>query len=345
MSCLRDNRLLPRMHNQPTAKRAAVLLFTAYATDRKRGEAVTEIREQTAFPYQSRYYKEPRPARKIPTRAQLEAEALRQAAYEASIQQADTSYSGHHAGIEPEHRPFHSQELTHSRTGINMSTKTPVPFDAEGDYVLEEGDEYYPTRPPTSVRRYQVSPEEIYQQGNTRLHVRYVDVPKRKSRQAQLPPGRERHTDEYEARQRVRLHPLAWVGLFGVFLVLGWFGLNAVTSWYQGVQNDWTYGKQRHFEIDAVVGHGDSQANPSHFTTENNNGQIIVIELPGGNVSKAKIYQIETVPGNTGNPPVKLSFQDMNGDGKVDMIVQIGDGNAMIFLTLYNNGTEFVSKL
>src|SRR5260370_40413788 len=94
-----------------------------------------------------------------------------------------------------------------------------------------------------------------------------------------------------------------------------------------------------------MVGHGASQSNPSHFTAENNNGQIIVVELPGGNVSKAKIYQIETVPGNAGNPPVKLSFQDMNGDGKRDMLVQIGDGSAMFYVTLLNNGTEFVSKI
>ena len=223
----------------------------------------------------------------------------------------------------------------------------------EEDYDLEEDDAYYQSRLPTSARRYQeyeISPEHIYEQGNQRFHVRYVDVPKRKGRQLQLPQERERHTGEYAAvshntRQGVRLHPLAWFGIFGVLLVLGWIGLNAVTNWYQGVQNDWTYGQQRHFEINAVVGHSDSQTNPSHFTAENNSGQIIVIELPGGNVSKAKIYQIETIPGNAGNPPVKLSFQDMNADGKPDMLVQIGDGSATLYVTLFNNGTQFVSKL
>jgi hypothetical protein len=262
--------------------------------------------------------------RKLP---RLTQEQIIAASRQQAIQEADPSYSGHSAGIHPENRPY-----------------------VTSDYDLEEGDEYYQTRLPTSTRRYQVSPEQIYQNGNTRLHVRYVDIPKRKSRQPQLPPERERQTEEYEAipysqRQARHVHPLAWFGLFCVFLVLGWIGLNAVTSWYQGVQNDWTFGQQRHFEINAVVGHGDSQTNPSHFTAENNNGQIIVIELPGGNVAKAKIYQIETVPGNTGNPPVKLSFQDMNADGKPDMLVQIGDGAAMLYVTLFNNGSEFVSKL
>ncbi len=168
------------------------------------------------------------------------------------------------------------------------------------------------------------------------------------SRQKQLPPERERQTEEYEAIPQAKrhLHPVAWFGIFCVLLILGWIGLNFFTSWYQGVQADWTYGQQRHFEINAIVGHNnDSSSHPSHFTAENNNGQIIVIELPAGDVSKAKIYQIETVPGNAGNPPVKLSFQDMNADGKPDMIIQIGDNNAVIYLTLYNNGSQFVSKL
>jgi hypothetical protein len=244
------------------------------------------------------------------------------------------------------------RKLPHlSQEQIIAASRRQAAYEAagEGEYELEEGDEYYQTRLPTSTRRYQVSPEQVYQSGNTRLHVRYVDVPKRKSRQ-QLPQERERQTEEYAAipprpRQGRRLHPLAWCGLFGVFLVVGWIGLNAVTSWYQGVQNDWTYGQQRHFEINAVVGHGDSQTNPSHFTAENTNGQILVMELPGGNVAKAKLYQIETVPGNAGNPPVKLSFQDMNADGKPDMLVQIGDGAAILYVTLLNNGTQFVSKL
>src|SRR6266567_864742 len=94
-------------------------------------------REQIAFPNQSRYYEEPRPARKIPTREQLTTAARRQAAYEASIQEADPSYSGHNASIHPEHRPFDSQQLT------------------QGDYELEEDEEYYATRPHSSVRRYQ----------------------------------------------------------------------------------------------------------------------------------------------------------------------------------------------
>jgi hypothetical protein len=287
-------------------------------------------------------------ARKLPkfTQEQIIAQARQQA-----IQEADPSYSGHSAGIHPENQPYMSQDLTHSNTGRKaIALHAPERSHAEEEDDLEEDESYYTTRLPTSARWYPVSPEHMYQDGNTRYHVRYIDVPKRTSRQPQLPAAHEIYEDEYkrvpqDARVKARVHPLVWFGIFGIFLILGWIGLNFATSWYQGLQDDWTYGKQRHFEIDAVVGHADSQQHPSHFTAENNSGQIIVIELPGGDVSHARIYQIETVPGNAGNPPVKLAFADMNGDGKPDMIVQIGDGSSIIYLTLWNNGSQFVSKL
>jgi hypothetical protein len=276
--------------------------------------------------------------RKLPhlTQEQIIAAPRQQARHDA-----DPSYSGHHAGIHPEHQPYESTELS------------PMTFHAEDEYELEEDDAYYHTRLPTSARRYQgyaISPEEVYQSGNTRYHVRYVDVPKRKSRQ-QLPPPQQQPERYAEAAAAVtnqhnrNINPLVWFGLFLTLLIVGWIGLNAFTAWYQGVKDDVTYGQHRHFEIDAVVGHNDSPAHPSHFTAENDNGQILVIELPGGEVSKARIYQIETVPGNTGNPLVRLTFADMNADGKLDMLVQIGDTNAVIYVTLFNNGSQFVSKL
>ena len=92
------------------------------------------------------------PVRKIPTKEQVAYAARRQA-----MQEADPSYSGHSAGIHPEHQPYITD-----------------------DYELEEDEAYYRTQLPTSARRYQISPEEVYQSGNTRYHVRYVDVPKAK---------------------------------------------------------------------------------------------------------------------------------------------------------------------
>ena len=38
--------------------------------------------------------------------------------------------------------------------------------------------------------------------------------------------------------------------------------------------------------------------------------------------------------------PVSLSFQDVNHDGKIDMLVAIGDSNPYT-VVLLNNGTQF----
>jgi len=295
------------------------------------------LREQ-----QSGLVKKRRYSRQLPplTQQQRIEAARRQAAYEADIHETDPNYSGHSTGTQPEQRPYIIDER-------NPRTRTNTRATFADDYDLEEKDAYYQTRLPTSARRYQSMPDVTTRQGRVQVVEHYHDQPLRAHR-PQMPPRQERYTDEIEQihfKPLRRVHPLVWIGVFGIFLVAGWTGLTVVTSWYQGVQNDWTYGQQRHFEVNAVVGHGDSQTNPLHFTAENNNGQIIVIELPGNNVSKAKIYQIETVPGNAGNPPVKVSFQDMNADGKPDMLVQIGDGSAMLYVTLFNNGTQFVSKL
>jgi hypothetical protein len=280
-------------------------------------------------------YNEPRPARKLPPREQIAHHYTRsdKQQYIPPQHEASQHRAGHYAGFHPEDQPYITGDM---QQGVIVAD----------DNDLEEDDGYYQTRLPTSSRRYQGVPIAT-RGGRVNVVEHYHEQPLRAHRQ-QLQPPRQRFSEEVEQSQPIQhrsVHPLVWMGVFLLFLVSGWTGLNFITSWYQGVQNDWTYGKERHFEINAVVGHGDSATNPSHFTAENNNGQIIVIELPGNNVSKAKIYQIETVPGNAGNPPVKLLFQDMNADGKPDMIVQIGDGSAMIYLTLFNNGTEFFSKL
>jgi hypothetical protein len=285
------------------------------------------------------YSEEPRPGRNIPTREQIAHHYSRtgngsKQHYIPPQQEASRHRVGHYAGFHPEDQPYITGDM---QQGVVVAD----------DYEVEEDDAYYQTRLPTSTRRYQQIPDVLPTKGSVNVVEHYHEQPLRAHRH-QPPPPRRRYSEEgahSQPRPRRRFHPLVWIGVFLLFLVSGWTGLNVVTSWYQGVQNDWTYGRQRHFEINAVVGHSDSATNPSHFTAENNNGQIIVIELPGNTVSKAKIYQIETVPGNAGNPPVRLSFQDMNGDGRLDLLVQIGDGAATLYVTLFNNGSEFVSRL
>jgi hypothetical protein len=109
-----------------------------------------------------------------------------------------------------------------------------------------------------------------------------------------------------------------------VIMLALFVGGNAVSTWWTIHQDDSTYGRPRTFQIDQVVGHNDSAENPSHFEAINLNRHIIVIELPGGDSSKARIYNITTLFGNGQElTPVTISFKDVNNDGLLDMEIHI----------------------
>lgn len=285
-----------------------------------------------------------------------------QDAYRQAMAEASPLGTGHYAGLHPENRPYMSEDLQ----PISRKGQSQVAL-ANDD--LEEDDRYYSTRPPTSARRYtSIAPaapppvRQVIHQGG-KIFVVHEEVDPRSLRapiqrasrsHPQLPPPRSRYVDEEEeeeqyqqpqARYQRHWHPLVWIGLTMIVLIAGWMLISMVSNWWQNTQADWAYGKQRHFEINAVIGHNDSQTNPSHFTAENNNGTIFVIEQPGGDISKGTTYQITAIPGNQGNPPVQIAFQDVNGDSKLDMVVEVGYPGQQISVILLNNGTKFVSHL
>jgi hypothetical protein len=269
------------------------------------------IDEQLGFPQQAAGHraKKPLPRRDIISAA----EAERQAEIEARARQRNFQGT---TGMTPDALP---------RVRQRPST---------------QDDDLY-TRPPRSAVRYQ--PEETYQSGNTCLHVQEVVIPK-KRRSAQTSgtagrparPQQEIYRDDidrqvterpgHRRRQKIRFHPLVWLGFGMIVMVCLWtIGSNAL-DWWQVHQDDSTYGRPRTFQTDAVVGHNDSGSNPSHFIALNLNRHVIVIELPGGDPAKAKIYPITTLFGDGQDlTPVTLSFKDVDGDGLVDMEIHLQD--------------------
>lgn len=186
---------------------------------------------------------------------------------------------------------------------------------------LEEDDAYYETRLPTSSRRYVKPQPQVIQQGNRRLVIH------------KEPPVRSGY------------HWLVYVGFTMVVMITIWLLVVIGGAWWQGKQDDWKYGMPRTFQADQNVGHGTSQVPDSHFIAVNLAGTIQVIELPANDSSKSKIYNITTLNNGDGSIPVSLAFRDLNADGKVDLIVNIGDPGQQVTIFLLNTGTGFASKL
>ena len=182
------------------------------------------------------------------------------------------------------------------------------------DYELEEDDAYYVQRQPTSAVRYTQPRQQVIQRGNKRIIIHNEPPPRR------------------------NLH---WSFILGVGMILMlalWVAGSYALSWWNNHQLDSTYGMPRTYQTDQVDGHADSGQHPTHFIAVNLDSKVTIIEIPGGNSQHARIYSGPTLYSDNGDQtPVTLEFYDVNGDGKVDMIVHIGD-QKIVYL---NDGTQF----
>lgn len=153
---------------------------------------------------------------------------------------------------------------------------------------------------------------------------RYVNVEGRELVPTQTQPTRSAQKEQTPRRQK---HPLLYVGvgmltaLTAATLILGPAG-----KWWIDWRNYTAYGDPRTFQTDAIVGQDDGPGHESHFIAMNLRGQIIVIEFPGSDPSKGRDFLITTLSGPDANEvPVTLSFADINGDGKPDMVIHFAE--------------------
>lgn len=234
----------------------------------------------------------------------------------------------------------------------------------------DEYDDIWPVRMSSSARRYQgladvrteagrthpdVQPlvsDRSYRQGNMggkstippRRSATQTDIPAvqgnrlRPVQTEDIPTRRSDHLQFGEGNGKPRFHWLVFVGMAMFTMLVGWVLLTMLSNWWQVTQDDWHYGRPRTYQTDMVVGHNDSATNSSHFIALNIKSHIEIIEFPGGDTSKARIYVGPTLIG-TGQDlaVVTLTFKDVNGDGKLDMIVNVQDSH-FVFI---NDGSQF----
>lgn len=263
-----------------------------------------KLPEQHAFTYSAE--RQAIPPRRSATREELSArqtaaQQQQRATRTHDYPPANPGRAGFHAGTHPEDAPYSTGQPTTTRK------KQPVPIDPD------DGAHQEPYRRPTSAIRY--------------------------------PATRGGYPDPKQTRllRRSGFRP-TWL-LYAIVSVLvmlvGWQVFSHVGQWWSAQRDDWTYGRPRTFQIDAVVGHnGDSPAHPSHFIALNLNREVIVIELPAGDPAKAILYSGGTLIGDGQDLiPITLSFEDRNHDRKPDLNIHIGD-QVIVFL---NTGQKFVA--
>lgn len=226
-----------------------------------------------------------------------------------------------------------------SVTPVTQVKKQPRPV----EYDVADDEKVYTIRRPSSARKYQ---QPIEQDAIDGLGGQQVPgIPRRRaSGGLKTGNGVASHSDKRTAAplteklQSQKRFPLMAVLLgMGVAIVLV-VGLSVVGSWWRVYQDDLQYGRPRTFQFDAVVGHGDSPSNPTHFILINLNRHVEIIELPGGDGAHARIYLGPTLFGDGQDlTPVTGEVRDVNGDGKPDLIVHIQD-QTLVFI---NDGMEF----
>ena len=219
----------------------------------------------------------------------------------------------------------------------------------------EENDEqYYPQRQHTSAVRY-TTPAPPKKRPKVQVHPgERIEVPPRRTATHTATPTHQRTYAEEPAPKAKRRgflffrrpkHPMLYLGI-GMIVMLGlWTGLTYAVSWYTTWQDDLHFGRPRTAQYDVVVGHNDSPTDKTHIIALNLNRTVVIIELPGGDTSKARIYKGPTLFGQGSElAPVTLSFRDTTGDGRLDMIVHVQDSQ-LIYLNQKVNGVwQFVPQ-
>ena len=206
------------------------------------------------------------------------------------------------------------------------------------EYDVGDDDHLYSTPNPSSARKYRQPIEHdtlddpLLQRGAiSRRRSHALTTGNGAASRATARPS----TEELPRRRRF---PFVAILLGMVVMALLAVALSSLTSWWRIHQDDAQYGRPRTFQLDAVVGHNDSAANPTHFIFINLNRHIDIIELPGGDTAHARIYPGPVLFGDGQDlTPVTGEIRDVNGDGKPDIIVHIQD-QQLVFI---NDGTQF----
>ncbi len=228
--------------------------------------------------------------------------------------------------------------------GTTYTRKQPIPYD------VDDRDDLYQTRPPSSARRYRphdTMDDPVMKQA-TLIQRRRSSLQNRRTNgvasnavtsshravryEEEVVPLRRDH----DRRKRTFMATLIIGMLVAVALLVS---MALLSSWWQGFQDDIHYGYPRTSHLDAVVGHSDSASSPTHFIFINLHGHIQVIEIPGGDPAQTRIFTGPILYGN-GQDRIPVTGEIVKDRGKVNLLIHVGTQEFL----LVNDGTTFHPK-
>lgn len=121
-----------------------------------------------------------------------------------------------------------------------------------------------------------------------------------------------------------RLYSLIYVATLLLAAVAIYMGVSLLLSRAQVLFDDLRYGRPRTSQLSAYVGHGEAPGQPTHLLALNLNRQALIVELPGGDPTKARtITGPYLVGANEDLTPLLLELRDLDGDGHVDLMLNV----------------------
>lgn len=156
------------------------------------------------------------------------------------------------------------------------------------------------------------------------------------------PVARKKQGSQVEARKndaskaQVRAMAILAGAVLCAFML--YITVSALLEWAQVKLDDFQYGRPRTVQMDAYVGHAEAEGVPSHFIAMNLNRRVTIMELPGGDSTKANTIVGPYLFGQGEDlTPVQLNAQDVNADTHPDLVVTV-KSEQLIYL---NDGTTF----
>jgi hypothetical protein len=121
-----------------------------------------------------------------------------------------------------------------------------------------------------------------------------------------------------------RVHSATYAATLVLAAIAIYVLVSIMLSKAQVIIDDVRYGRPRTTQLDAFVGHAETSGQPTHLVALNLNRQATIIELPGGDATKARAIAGPYLFGASEDlTPLGLAVRDIDGDGTPDLLLNV----------------------